>query len=219
MARRRRIISVGSDPAAPRPPTRQSGAAMTERETIEFITAMPNVAVVTASEENGAPQVAWGDTFFFYAEGPDSDRTMPFATVVQNDYDGFDERSQLRRPGVFRVNVGLGRERFEELLGSPPAAHDRHREEYDYAAFDRLLYAPQGWVSVVNPGKRTGALVRELLAEAHRARPPAPGAHARALTASDESGQGTGSARGHAPLKRNGDRNACATTTRTRFAS
>jgi hypothetical protein len=171
MARRRRIISVGSDPAAPRPPTRQSGAAMTERETIEFITAMPNVAVVTASEENGAPQVAWGDTFFFYAEGPDSDRTMPFATVVQNDYDGFDERSQLRRPGVFRVNVGLGRERFEELLGSPPAAHDRHREEYDHAAFDRLLphpvYAPQGWVSVVNPGERTDALVRELLAEAH----------------------------------------------------
>jgi hypothetical protein len=144
---------------------------MTERETIDFVTAMPNVAAVTASEANGAPEVAWGDTFFFYAASPEDERKMPFATVVQNDYDGFDERSRLRRPGAFRVNVGLGRERFEALLGYPPAAHDRHRDEFDYAEADRLLphpvYASQGWVAVVNPGAGTDALVRELLAEAH----------------------------------------------------
>jgi hypothetical protein len=38
-------------------------------------------------------------------------------------------------------------------------------------ALDRVLphpvYAPRGWVAILNPGERTGALARGLLAEAH----------------------------------------------------
>jgi hypothetical protein len=143
---------------------------MTENEIIELMAAMPGVAAVTASEANGAPSVAWGDTFFFYA--PDgAERRMPFATLVRNDYDGHDARSDLSRPGVLRLNVAVGRDRFEELIGYAPAAHERHRDEFDYAALDRLLphplYAPQGWVAILNPGERTAALARTLLAEAH----------------------------------------------------
>ena len=146
---------------------------MTESEIVDLVTAMPGVVAVTASEENGAPPVAWGDTFFFYdpdAAGGEA-RRMPFATIVRNDYEGFDVRSELSRPGVFRLNVGVGRERFEDLVGHAPAAHERHHDEVDYAALDRLLphpvYAAQGWVAIVCPGARTGALARTLLAEAH----------------------------------------------------
>jgi Family of unknown function (DUF6194) len=159
---------------------------MTESEIIELVTAMPGVAAVTASEANGAPEVAWGDTFFFYdPEGPGPhERRMPFATIVRNDYDGFDTRSDLGRPGVFRVNIAVGGERFEELVGYAPAAHERHRDEFDYAALDRLLphpvYAPQAWVAIVKPGERTGALARTLLAEA---RDRARRSHERARTA------------------------------------
>lgn len=126
-----------------------------------------------ASEENGAPEIAWGDSFFFYDPDDDTpaDRRLPFATIVTKDYDGFDTRSELNRPGVFRLNIAVGRRRFEELVGYPPAGHAEHRSGFDYTALDRLLphpvYAAQAWVSVLNPGDRTGEQARSLLTEAH----------------------------------------------------
>ena len=114
-----------------------------------------------------------GRHIFYFEPDPAAphDRRMPFATIVQSDYEGFDVLSDLARPGVFRVNIGVGRERFEELIGYAPAAHERRREESDYAELDRLLphpaYASQGSVAILNPGPRTGEVTRELLAEAH----------------------------------------------------
>jgi hypothetical protein len=73
---------------------------------------MPSVATVVTSEANGAPQVAWGDTFFYFEPDPAAphDRRMPFATIVQSDYEGFDVLSDLARPGVLRLNIGVGRD-------------------------------------------------------------------------------------------------------------
>src|SRR5207247_370437 len=105
---------------------------MTAEEIIGLVTRMPGVVAVTASEANGAPEVAWGDTFFFYdPEDRPADRRFPFATIVTKDYDGFDTASELNRPGVFRVNVAVGRERFTELVGYPPAAHAEHHGDFD----------------------------------------------------------------------------------------
>ena len=42
---------------------------------------------------------------------------MPFATIVTKDYTGFDTASDLNRPGVFRLNVGVGRDTFRALFG------------------------------------------------------------------------------------------------------
>ena len=137
---------------------------MTEREIADLVTAMPDAAVLTASEENGAPESAWGDMFFYC--GPD--RRMPFATLVRSDYPGHDERSALGRPGVYRLNIGVGRETFQRLLGFAPSAVPN---DLDYTALDRLIphpvYAPQSWLSVLNPGPATSAQARELLAGAH----------------------------------------------------
>ena len=94
---------------------------MTRDEIIAFVIGLPGAVEVTASEEHGAPEVAWGDSFFFYDPDGAADRRMPFATIVTKDYDGFDMASQLDRPGVFRVNIGVGRAAFEELIGYPPA--------------------------------------------------------------------------------------------------
>jgi Family of unknown function (DUF6194) len=72
---------------------------------------------------------------------------------------------------VCRVNVGVGKERFEALVGYAPAAHAGHRDDVDYAALDRLVphpvYAPQGWVAFVSPASGRGELARALLADAH----------------------------------------------------
>jgi len=87
-----------------------------------------------------------------------------FATIVTTDEHDEGTPSQLSRPGVFRLNLGVGRETFERLVGSAV--------DPDYAAFDRLLphpvYAKQLWISILNPSDETfREVVLPLLTEAH----------------------------------------------------
>lgn len=147
---------------------------MTEDELLAAAGGLAGVTVVTASEATRAPEVAWGDSFIYYdSPGTDletADRRFPFATVVVKDYPGFDEASQLARQGVFRVNINVGKSRFTELVGYPPAQHHDRRADTDYAALDTVLphpaYGQQAWVSVLCPCARTADLVRTLLTEA-----------------------------------------------------
>jgi len=147
---------------------------VTEQEIITFTAGLPGVDVLTASEAMGAPAIAWGDSFFYYdpAQSIPADRRFPFATIVTKDYPGFDEASNVNRDGVFRLNISVGRRKFEELIGYPPAQHDEHHTDFDYTAIDTLLphpvYASQAWVSILQPGERTDEKARSLLTEAHR---------------------------------------------------
>ena len=140
---------------------------------LRLIGALPGAVVVTAGPDSGAPEVAWGDSFAFYDpdDAGESARRFPFATVVIKDYPGFDTESRLDRPGVFRLNLPAGRERFTQLFGFPPRELDDHRSEFEFDALDRLVphpaYGRQGWVSVVAPGRATKREVRELVAQAH----------------------------------------------------
>ena len=133
---------------------------------ITFVTEhLPDAIIETADEASGAPEIAWGDTFVYTRPN----ERMPFATIVTKDYPGFDTESELDRPGVFRLNIGVGKAWFTELLGYPPAEHPHHAAEFDYTAFDQLLphpvYAIQAWVSFVNPGPATSELAASLLKE------------------------------------------------------
>lgn len=85
-----------------------------------------------------------------------------FATLVTTD--DHDDASDLNRPGVFRLNIGVDRPTFERIAAADP--------EPDYTAFDRLLphpvYAQQLWISILNPSDETFAeVVVPLLALAH----------------------------------------------------
>jgi hypothetical protein len=79
-----------------------------------------------------------------------------FATVVWTDEHDMGTPSNLARPGVYRVNVGVDRPSFERLVGG--------MSDPDYAAFNRFVphpvYAKQRWISVLNPSHET---VRETL--------------------------------------------------------
>ena len=146
---------------------------MDEAEVVRLIGALPGAVVVTPGPDSGAPEVAWGDSFAFYDpdDAGDAARRFPFATVVTKDYPGFDTESRLDRPGVFRLNLPVGRERFTRLFGFPPGDLDDHRSDFAFDALDRLVphpvYGRQGWVSVVVPGPATERQLRELLAQAH----------------------------------------------------
>jgi hypothetical protein len=104
---------------------------------------------------------AMGATFFSL----DPDNHWPnYATIVTTDKHDEGAPSNLARPGVFRLNLGVGRATFERLVGS--------MADPDYAAFERVLphpvYARQFWISILNPSDATFRdVVRPLLAEAH----------------------------------------------------
>ena len=128
-------------------------------------TTLPGVDVLVASREGGAPEIAWADSFFIYDPDRNLDdvRRFPFATIVTKDYGDFDNASNLDRPGVFRLNIGVSKETFANLF---PA-----EGEYDFTALDRLIphpvYGRNHWVSVLNPSESTFELVKPLLTEAH----------------------------------------------------
>lgn len=145
---------------------------MTEDEIIGFAAGLPGVDVMTASAADGAPEVAWGDSFIFYDPDRDipADRRFPFATIVTKDYGGFDEASNLDREGIFRLNVSVDRHKFEELIGYQPGEHADHAGDFDYTVVDMVIphptYARQAWVSILNPGEHTSDQARALIIEA-----------------------------------------------------
>ncbi len=125
--------------------------------------------VVVGTEGFGA-----GDTFFFYDPDGSTDptRRLRFATIVTKDYGEYDNASQLDCPGVFRLNVGVGRQTFVPLFGMPSDGARGEEPGHDFAALDRLLphpvYASQWWVCMLNSSDETFQReIRPLLAEAH----------------------------------------------------
>ena len=103
-----------------------------------------------------------GYTFFFYG----SDRMLPFATIAStgNAYEGV---SNLERPGVYRLNIGVSRQTFQSLFGAGKV----DLNAYDYTALNVIMphpdYAAQNFVCVLNPGETTFEQVRDLLSEAY----------------------------------------------------
>jgi hypothetical protein len=113
-----------------------------------------------------------GDTFIYYApEKLDPARQMPFATIVTKDYGEFDNTSQLDRPGVYRLNIGISRDTFRALFGHLPNEEDPSGITYDYAASNTLMphpvYAKQAYVCILNPDQDRFASIKPLLAEAY----------------------------------------------------
>jgi erythromycin esterase-like protein len=158
------VLHIASSPAGDHP---EWEAAPTPADLAERILALPDVAQVQADEASGAPQISWGDRFFFV--GPD--RRRPFATIVEHDVPGFDEHSRLDRPGIFRLNIELGREEFQRQFGYPPAEFRARRPGIDFARRDEIFphpaYGTQGWASILNPSPSRLPDVDRLLAHAH----------------------------------------------------
>jgi hypothetical protein len=132
----------------------------------------PGVALTTSTEG-----IAASDTFVI--DNPKGDvepqHQMAFGTIVTKIYGDFDHYSQFNRPGVFRLDIGVGRETFTRLFDLPSiplAAEGTVDAGYDYPALDRLLphpvYAPRWSICVLNFSEVTFPTVRPLVAEAYQ---------------------------------------------------
>jgi hypothetical protein len=87
-----------------------------------------------------------------------------FATIVTTDEHDMGNPSNLARPGVYRLNIGVGKATFERLVGG--------MTDPDYAALDTPIphpvYAKQRWIGILNPSRRTFEdVVKPLIAEAY----------------------------------------------------
>ena len=126
---------------------------------------MDQAAITTYITETftGVDVVASGNSFFFHdpGRGLPKDHRFPFATLVASD--AYDPFSDLNRPGVFRLNVGVGKQTFQSLFGSV--------EGHDFTALDRIMphpvYGKMYWVCVLSPSATTFEAVKPLLAEAY----------------------------------------------------
>jgi len=126
---------------------------MNESEVVDYMMkTFPEVETTTS----------FGYTFFFYR----SERQLPFATLIASDNE-YDRISNLDRPGVFRLNIGISRETFQFLFGTAKV----DVSSYDFTALDVIMphpeYAPQNFICVLAPGEATSERVRDLLAEAY----------------------------------------------------
>lgn len=117
--------------------------------------------------------VASGNTFFIYdpERSLPAERKFPFATLVTND--DYDSVSDLNRPGIFRLNIGVGRETYLSLFAAASDVAESDAAGHDFTALNRLLphpvYAPQSWVCILNPDDATFRdLVAPLLTEAYQ---------------------------------------------------
>lgn len=116
-----------------------------------------------------------GDQFIFYdpENGLPKDHRFPFATIV--DSDNYDTFSNLNRPSMYRLNMGIGKATHSELFREMPsrtAQEDEPPPGYDYTPLDCLLphpvYGRMYWVCVLNPSDDLfRSKVQPLLAEAY----------------------------------------------------
>ncbi|MFC4601744.1 DUF6194 family protein [Cohnella hongkongensis] len=115
-----------------------------------FIMELPNVQ----REE------IFGYSFFFVGD----DHRLPFVTIAHSDND-YDHVSNLDREDVFRLNIGVSSETFNNLIASEA------EEGMDYTALNVFLphpqYSRQHFVCILNPVGDTAEKTKQLIAEAH----------------------------------------------------
>jgi hypothetical protein len=104
----------------------------------------------------------FGYAFFFYK----SDHLLPFATIASTDNE-YESISNLNRPGVFRLNIGVSKQTFQSLFGTAKV----DVSSYDFTTLDMIMphpdYSPQSFICVLSPSEATFERIRSLLAEAY----------------------------------------------------
>lgn len=140
---------------------------MSIEQILDVVRSLDGVLVLAPEEGSEFPELAWGNFFFYYApDGQVPHNVPPYATIVTKDYPD-DAQSELDPAGRWRVNIHVGRARFDELTGQSP----RTFSSRDFAAADVIMPHPVhgalGWIAVVNPAAAPLSTVLELLRDAH----------------------------------------------------
>lgn len=135
---------------------------MNMKNILDYLTATYHVEIVEDA----------GNYFIFY--DPDNqlpaDHRFPYLTLVSNDL--YDNASELSRPDVYRLNIGLGKTTFQSLFPDF-GKHQEAVQLYDYTVLNRLIphpvYGKMYWCCILNPDENTfNKAVKPLLEEAYQ---------------------------------------------------
>ncbi len=103
-----------------------------------------------------------GYTFSFYRD----DHMHAFATIASTGNE-YEKISNLDRPGVYRLNIGVSRDTFQAMFGKGKI----DVSAYDFTALDIIMphpdYSSQHFICVLSPSEATFEQIRPLLAEAY----------------------------------------------------
>jgi hypothetical protein len=131
---------------------------MDEQAVVAWISALPGIEIVEDQ----------GDHYFFADPTQPAHNRLPFATVMTADR--YDQFSNLDRPGVYRLNVGVSPATYRARFGPEPFPKDPAASSHDFAALDTIMphpvYGAMFWLCVLNPSEATFAEVQPLLEEA-----------------------------------------------------
>ena len=103
---------------------------------------------------------SYGYAMYFVGD----EHLVPFVSIASSDNE-YDSVSNLNREGIYRINIGVGRETFDSLVGNMKL------EDIDYSTLDVLMphpeYAKQHFVCILNPSGENEELTKKLITEAH----------------------------------------------------
>ena len=118
------------------------------------------VEAFVSNLENVQQTENFGYTFFFIGD----DHMVPFVTIAHTDNE-YEKVSNLNREGVFRINIGVSRKTFNDLIGDIPS------EPIDYSVLNTILphpdYARQNFICILNPAGANVEKTKQLIVEAH----------------------------------------------------
>lgn len=105
-------------------------------------------------------EVNFGYSFYFVGD----DHRLPFVTIAESDNE-YDNVSNLNREGVFRLNIGVSKQTFNNLIA------DLADESVDYSVLNEFLphpqYSRQFFVCILNPAGMNEEITKQLIVEAH----------------------------------------------------
>ena len=104
-----------------------------------------------------------GNYFFIY----DTENKAPFATILTSSK--YDTYSDLDRPGVFRLNIGVSKSTYRSRF---PTDKLPAESGYDFTKADQIMPHPEYgrtyWLCVLNPSEKTFEDLQPMLAEAYQ---------------------------------------------------
>jgi Family of unknown function (DUF6194) len=115
----------------------------------------------------------YGECTFFYNLNGKLPRGVYFVTIKDGDGPN-DKASNLNRDGVYRVNIGVGKEVYEALFGLKPARPKKGgviEANIDFTQLNEFtphpIYAWLYWVAILSPDETTKEQVIEYIDTAY----------------------------------------------------
>lgn len=113
----------------------------------------------------------WGERGLFYNPNGKLPKGIYILTFKEKDGPN-DKASDVNRDGVYRINLGLSKERYRSLFGEKPkrpTAEEIVDTGHDFEKLDEIMphpvYGWMSWIGILNPSPDTFETLKPLIAE------------------------------------------------------